>query len=120
MREIVLRVRHSFEQKNAPRRELAKLYTEYNPINSIEEFIETAIHQFPSLCCGVSSVYLRYLLGVGEIVRGTYQGHKHTYLLIEDSIVIDITADQYGGPRVYIGPRGVDYGIINKLWTTKG
>jgi len=39
----------------------------------------------------------------GEIVQGKYQNENHTFLMLEDNQIVDITADQYGGPKVYVG-----------------
>jgi hypothetical protein len=36
-------------------------------------------------------------------VRGTYSGYSHTFLLLGGNVV-DITADQFDGPPVYVGP----------------
>ena len=58
---------------------------------------------FPNLNCGLATVYLRKLFSDGKIVNGKYQNKNHTFLLLEDSVVVDITSDQYGGPKVYVG-----------------
>ena len=59
---------------------------------------------FPNLNCGLATVYLRKLFSDGRIVNGKYKDNNHTFLLLEDSVVVDITSDQYGGPKVYVGP----------------
>lgn len=50
-----------------------------------------------------ATVYLNHLFSAGEIVNGKFKGNNHTFLLLDQNIVVDITADQYGGPRVYVG-----------------
>ena len=36
------------------------------------------------------------------MVTGSYEGQKHTFLML-DNLVLDITADQFGGPALYVG-----------------
>jgi hypothetical protein len=82
---------------------LINLYKQYNNIPQIDLFVRQAKELFPELNCGLASIYLKDKLKKGIIVQGTYAGENHTFLLI-NQIVIDITADQYGGPEVYVGP----------------
>lgn len=98
------RVRRKFERGTIPPFELAWLYDSYNPILDITRFISTAQEIFPRLSCGLASAYLQRLLQKGVVVHGTYKGHGHTFLLIDDHWIVDITADQFGGPKVYVGP----------------
>lgn len=46
---------------------------------------------------------MQHRLSEGEIRNGSYAGHGHTFLVIE-GVVVDITADQFDGPDVYVGP----------------
>ncbi len=101
MQDVAENVRAKFEQKLIPKEELAQVYSKYNPWVDGEEFVVEAEKIFPRLNCGLTSVYLQRVLG-GEVVRGQYDGHNHTYLLLDGEIV-DITADQYGGPKIYVG-----------------
>ena len=103
METLVKKVREDFEQKQIPKEKLAELYAKYNPSVDTQRFVIEAEKLFPTLNCGLASVYLREVLGCGEVVRGTYKNHNHTFLLLSDGTIIDITADQYGGPSVYIG-----------------
>jgi hypothetical protein len=83
---------------------LIDLYNHYNKdVGNTNLFIKRAKDLFPKLNCGLASVYLQKLLGEGEVIGGKYKDQDHTFLLLK-RMVIDITADQYGGPRVYIGP----------------
>ena len=83
---------------------LSKLYQQYKHLDDIELFIERSISLFPNLNCGIASVYIQHVLGRGKVVKGKYYLNNHTFLLFEDQSIIDITADQYGGPTVYVGP----------------
>lgn len=91
-----------FEKRNVPEEQLSQLYCEYHRIENLVAFIQRARELFPTGNCGLASIFLRKELG-GEVVRGSYAGIPHTFLLVNRNVV-DITADQYGGPRVYIGP----------------
>lgn len=98
------RVRKQFERGAIPPFVLAGLYDSYNPVTEITRFVSVAQEIFPRLSCGLASTYLRQLLQKGVVVNGTYEGNGHTFLLIDDCLVVDITADQFGGPKVYVGP----------------
>lgn len=100
---LAVKARQDIESGKVDKTLLARLYREYNPqVKDLEAFIDYGLAIFPNLCCGIASVYLRHLLGDGEVVQGNFNGQRHTYLLVE-SKVVDITSDQYNGPRVYIG-----------------
>lgn len=94
--------RKEFEMGIADQRLLVDLYRNYADVGDILKFVSKAKEIFPSGNCGLASLYLKEKLG-GEVVQGKYRGNNHTFLLI-DSIIIDITSDQFGGPEVYIGP----------------
>ncbi len=105
-REIFLlaqKVRKSFEKDESSRSKLEKLYLGYNPIKDIEIFIQKALEAFPKGNCGLTSVYLRQFLPEAKIVRGHYKEQPHTFLVLQGNTVVDITADQFGGPEVYVG-----------------
>lgn len=95
-------IREKFEQRQIPNKELAKLYSEYNPKVNKDVFITEAVKIFPKLNCGLTSIYLQQILG-GELVWGKYNEHAHSFLLLDGNTIVDITADQYGGPKVYVG-----------------
>jgi hypothetical protein len=99
--KVVWQARKNFEQRTIPVEKLGELYFTYNPEVEPPSFVEKARHLFPHLNCGLTSVYLRSILG-GKITRGRYQNHDHTFLLWRH-LVVDITADQFGGPKVYVG-----------------
>lgn len=112
VKSITEKVREDFEQKRIPRDELVRLYSEYNPKIDASVFVAEAEKVFPKLNCGLASVYLQNILGDGKIVRGSYEGNDHTFLLLNDDTIVDITADQYGGPEVYVGK-------LKTPWSTK-
>jgi hypothetical protein len=106
---IAVAVRILFETNQVPKQLLKNLYNDYNSdIEDLDLFLERAKELFPSLNCGLTSVYLKDVLKEGKIVNGKYNENNHTFLLIENTsnntIIVDITADQYGGPKVYVGP----------------
>lgn len=104
IKEIAEDIRQEFEFCRVDNGLLAKLYIKYSNVPDIEDFLKQARESFPKLNCGLATVYLRHRLGEGEIVNGKYGKENHSFLLLNGKTVIDITADQYGGPRVYCGP----------------
>ncbi len=100
---LAQRARDDFEVGAVSRQLLRRLYLDYNrEIEDIDGFLDRAARLFPKGNCGLASVYLRHVLGIGEVVKGRYYGKPHTFLLV-DVRILDITADQFGGPSVYIG-----------------
>jgi hypothetical protein len=101
---VAIKVRKYFETSSIPKNELASLYLKYNPlVKDIDNFIEQAFILFPALNCGLATVYLLAKLQKGKPINGKYQSYPHTFLLLERDTIVDITADQFGGPRVYVG-----------------
>jgi hypothetical protein len=83
---------------------LIELYSAYNPeVENVPLFVDTALAQFPKLSCGIASLYLRELLGTGYVVQALYGRENHTVYISIDNLIVDITADQYGGPEIYVG-----------------
>ena len=103
MKIVSMATRKIFEQRKTDKKILKESYLEYNPIENVDGFIEKSETLFPKLNCGLASVYLKKMLGVGDIVKGSYENQKHTFLLVNKKVVVDITADQFGGPEVYVG-----------------
>ena len=103
LRLFAERVRTDFETRNLDLLLLQGLYQSYHPVPRIEEFIASALDIFPRLNCGVASVYMRHLLASGTIIQGAYGSTNHSFLQLSDGCIIDITADQFGGPRIYAG-----------------
>src|SRR3989344_7718084 len=101
-KKIALKVRKEFEHKKVDKDKLIKLYKKYNLIENVESFVQIALKQFPKLNCGIASVYLQSLIKKSKVINGKYNNENHTFLLV-DNLVVDITSDQYNGPKVYIG-----------------
>lgn len=83
---------------------LAELYSDYCSDIDVTLFLEGAAQIFPVGNCGIASVYLRHLLHVGEPIFGSYNEHGHTIWHLGKNMIADITCDQFGGPKVYVGP----------------
>ena len=97
-KNIAIKARKAFETKKIDRSILKELYTQYHPVRNIDMFISRATSFFPNLNCGITSAYLKYMLGRGDIVNGNYGNNNHTFLLLNRKTIVDITADQYVGP----------------------
>jgi len=102
MKSTIKQIRKDFESQNLDYNKLKNLYLNYNAISDINEFIEKSKSLFPKLNCGLASLYIQDKLKKGKIVKGKYKDYSHTFLLLENNIIIDITADQYGGPKIYM------------------
>lgn len=96
-------IRRDFEKGSIPDSILVSLYSGYNKEVDSSIFVTKSKKMFPKLNCGLTSLYIQKKLGEGEIVKGSYLGNPHTFLMLGGEQVIDITADQYGGPEVYVG-----------------
>ena len=96
-------IRSDFERGSIPNNILVSLYSGYNKEVDSSVFVTKSKKMFPKLNCGLTSLYIQKKLGEGEIVRGSYLGNPHTFLMLDDKQIVDITADQYGGLGVYIG-----------------
>ena len=103
IKTIAESIRAEFENGTIPLNLVKSLYQSYNPLENIDIFFDEARKLFPKGSCGIASVYLNAQIKGSRIIRGRYNEKKHTFLLVNNNIV-DITADQYGGPKVYIGP----------------
>lgn len=102
IRKVANETRRNLESGEIDSAYLAKLYQQYNPIENVDLFVRRAKELFPNLNCGLASLCLKESLG-GEIVNGKYNRENHTFLLLDKKTIVDITADQYGGPRIYVG-----------------
>ncbi len=106
---IAREARSDFETGRVPRELLASLYSVWAPkVIDLDGFLDWAIPRFPEANCGIASVYLHHRLGgVGEPIYGKYHApdgrHGHTILHLGEGRGVDITADQFGGPRVHVG-----------------
>lgn len=109
-KKVVRQTRKQFETGLADQGLLVNQYREYADVGDTEQFVNKAKDIFPHGNCGLASLYLKTKLR-GEIVQGKYGGHNHTFLLVDD-IVVDITADQFGGPKIYMG-------LLQSPWVMK-
>ncbi len=57
-----------------------------------------------AIVCYPLSGYLSILGERTEIVEVSLRYSNHVFLRLSDGRVLDPTADQFGGPKVYIGP----------------
>ena len=114
-KRILINIRNQFEKGKVDQQLLKKLYTAYNLINKIELFVRKATGFFPNLNCGLATVYIRHVLGKGEVVNGYYEKNSHTFLLLDNNTIADITADQYLGPKVYFGPLRAPWKLPDNL-----
>lgn len=103
MSDRVVQIRQEFEKGTISQELLKDLYKNYHQMSNIESFIKKAQKLFPKGNCGIASCYLQHKLRRGTIVSAQYKENNHTVLLLGDATIIDITADQYGGPPAYIG-----------------
>ncbi len=102
--------RQGFRLRRLDARRLADLYDAYHSVPDVNGFVRRGMDMFPRLCCGLASVHLRSCLGGGVVTRGFYGPSPHTFLVIR-SLVVDITADQFGGPEVYVGPLKLPWAV---------
>ena len=101
MKKIAYQTREQFETGVVDNELLVKLYREYADVGDTVHFVNNAKEIFPCGNCGLASLYLKKEIG-GEVVQGKYGKHNHTFLVVDD-VIVDITADQFGGPKVYVG-----------------
>ena len=99
----VSEIRKDFEEGKVNYNNLKILYQDYNKIDDINNFIDKSKSLFPNLNCGLASLYIINKLRQGRIIKGKHKNDNHTFVLLKKDIIIDITSDQYGGPKVYIG-----------------
>lgn len=104
VKKVAFEVRKRFESKQVDKEELKKLYLAYHDACCMDDFLDQAEKIFPKLNCGLTAVYLQKVLGKGEIIKGYYERNPHTFLLIDNYYIVDITSDQYDGPEIYVGP----------------
>jgi hypothetical protein len=115
---MVYRIRKMFEGKKVGQKMLVQMYRDYADVGDTAAFVTKAMGAFPRGNCGLASLYLKKEIG-GKVVQGTYSGHNHTFLLVNDTVV-DITADQFGGPKVYIGPLQSPWALKSRGSAGKG
>jgi hypothetical protein len=104
--------RHELASNTVDRKLLADLCLPYASSfgGNVDHFLDRTLPNFPDGNCGVASIYLKHRLEGGELRNGTFHGLTHVVLdlsevvLQYDDLISDITADQFGGPKIYVGP----------------
>ena len=104
IRRVANEARARFEAGDIPDALLSQLYEQYCPGINADEFVAAAKRLFPIGNCGLASLYIQSQLRSGEVTYSSYAGKGHTIWHVGSRIIADITSDQYGGPRVYVGP----------------
>jgi hypothetical protein len=69
--------------------------------------IDYLLPYFPYQNCEYASVYLGSQVGQGQMLCGYYDFRPHKVWDVGPVVgetIMDITADQFGGPPIYIGP----------------
>ncbi len=104
VRQVATQARADFEEDKIPRDLLTHLHGEYCTNIDPGLFVHEALAIFPTGNCGLASVYIRHQLQFGEVTHGSYAGEGHTFWHLGKAMLADITADQFDGPQVYVGP----------------
>lgn len=85
--------------------------------DELAAWIEAWLADFPYNCCELATAVLLDRIGEGVIVYGRYEHEPinaqnmrkshafwaHSEPVDEQTLIADITADQYGGPAIYVG-----------------
>lgn len=92
-----------------------------------------SLEDFPSTACQVATDELLHRIGYGRIVDGSYvvsgQGKidgywRHEWLdlgktEVAEHTILDITADQFGGPPIYLGDFQRPWATLEDLQGTR-
>ncbi|MBU6214561.1 hypothetical protein KGM48_01830 [Patescibacteria group bacterium] len=116
-KKAAFEARRQFEAGSINQDLLIELYRNYTDVGDTARFVSKAKDIFPDGNCGLASLYLQKRLG-GEVTQGKYGEYDHTFL-VADKTVIDITADQFGGPKVYVGPLQPPWSLIKNVCNTR-
>lgn len=102
IRQIAMEVRSEFEKRTLSEELLVQLYSSYCPGLDTVTFVQQALELFPKLNCGLASLVLRQRLKGGLIIKGSFGKFPHTFLRYEN-LIVDITSDQFQGPKIHVG-----------------
>lgn len=111
LKAIAKKMRKAFETQAIPSQELIDAYQAYHPTKNIKQIVQSSQKTFPHGTSKLTAAYLQKEIGTGTIVHGNYKGKQHAFLKVGKTI-IDITADQYGGPAVYVGPLKAPWDLV--------
>lgn len=120
---VAIRTREDFEQKSLKVQYVQDLvikhlsYIAESYEAELTAWIEQTLSLFPVNGCEVATAVLLDRLRTGKIVYGRYEHEplgphnirkSHTFWTQSESnssnpLIADITADQYGGPPIYVG-----------------
>lgn len=100
--DIAIEARLEFIHKTINQRLLSALYRYHFPINPIHPHLPRLLQEFPNNGAQLATTYLQYIFG-GEITKGQYERHNHYFLTLPRNVIVDITADQFGGPEIFVG-----------------
>jgi hypothetical protein len=106
--QIATEVREGFELQSLDPKIVWSRYCRWVPDArhwDKDKFLSLANTAFPLGCCGLASAFLseEVDIGCGIPEHILYKDEPHT-ILLGSLAMIDITADQFGGPRIYVGP----------------
>lgn len=85
----------------------------------VDKLMETAKRLFPTGCCGLASCLVAAEIPDAKVVTGAYvhDGEERPHTWVEyESMVVDVTADQFGGPRVYVGEKTSEWVTLTELF----
>lgn len=120
---IAIQARKEFEDKSVKVQYLKSLvethlaYIADNYKDGLTQWIEQSVANFPANCCELGAAVLLDRIGEGIIAHGRYEHEpigphnirkSHTFWVQLESVgeirlMADTTADQYGGPPIYVG-----------------
>lgn len=118
-----LAVREMLSTKSYDKDEIVHLtqnfYSKSNP-EHIQRSVEACLPNFPRGCCDFASLLLQDRIQDGEVTTGVYYKRPrafdaHAFLQL-GGILCDLTADQFGGPRIYIGEFVLPWALKPYSW----
>ena len=106
VRGAALQARSDFEKCIVSKDLMRELSISSDPAlqHVFDRYFDDTIQKFPRGNCRLAAIYLKHLAGFGHVAEGTYGGNYHRFWAGEEGeLIADITADQFGGPKVYVG-----------------
>ena len=120
---IAIQARRDFDNKSVDVQYLKSLVEKHLPYiaenykDGLTQWIEQSVANFPIDCCEIGAAVLLDRVGEGEIAHGRYEREpigphnirkSHTFWTQAETpgktaLMADITADQYGGPPIFVG-----------------
>ncbi len=100
--EMAVDTRLELINRSVDMRLLAILHKQHFPLHQIRDILPQILQDFPQNNSTIATSYLQFIMG-GDVTRGQYEHHPHFYLTLPRNVIVDITADQFGGPEVFVG-----------------